>query len=595
MEIVSNFERAFEIGRKCLQKSRNNISRTGEYSGFDVPSLDGPWEMSEYALQNTLSYILNFLNHSCYMLCVDETGQTMVKLETGRTSPFIEKIIYESIRKSRDYNIEDALLDRNGRLKNLRVMQCIVKAYARVSTTTAEYVNILKDAKLPDGVYILNLTDAVILRKGGLFPWQMVTGNIKLPNEFLFDKHIPILSTSGQEGFWDIPIPNYDDVDIVLSGKTHDFITEWSKKTIDKAVFRGGPTGCGYTPRTNMRIKLAEMGLRKENMPFLDVGIVGQPGQKSIDSKSIRFDPLYGMGYMKTGLRPVERMVMRGQSRHKYIIHVDGNVHAYRLLNTMRTGSLILRVKSEYTSWVDHLLKDGVHFISVKDDLSDLVEKIKFCKENDCSEIARNGMEMANQLLTKSIVVGAFENILWGVYANLNPKSPSPEKNISPVIPNTSPVVSNSSPIISNSSPVIPNTSPVVSNSSPAVSKKDSISDSLPDSLPSINDSIKSSVSPKISLPVKKKTRKIKIISDEEFFKKETQKIKRKRCPKGTRRNKAGFCVEIVQKEKVDVVEKKPIIVSEGTLQIDSFKMKDKKKRCPKGTRKNKMGDCVPK
>ena len=77
MEIVSNFERAFEIGRKCLQKSRNNISRTGEYSGFDVPSLDGPWEMSEYALQNTLSYILNFLNHSCYMLCVDETGQTM--------------------------------------------------------------------------------------------------------------------------------------------------------------------------------------------------------------------------------------------------------------------------------------------------------------------------------------------------------------------------------------------------------------------------------------------------------------------------------------------------------------------------------------
>jgi hypothetical protein len=128
-----------------------------------------------------------------------------------------------------------------------------------------------------------------------------------------------------------------------------------------------------------------------------------------------------------------------------------------------------------------------------------------------------------------------------------------------------------------------------------AVSKKDSISDSLPDSLPSVNDSIKSSVSPKISLPVKKKTRKIKIISDEEFFKKETQKTKRKRCPKGTRRNKAGFCVEIVQKEKVDIVENEPVIVSEGTLQIESLKMKDKKKRCPKGTRKNKMGDCVPK
>jgi len=576
MEIVSNFERAFEIGKNCLQKTRKNISRTIDYNNFVIPSLDGPWEMSEDALHNTLSYIMNFLHHSCYMLCVEETGHTMFKLETGRTSPFIEKIIQDSLRKSRDYNIEDALLDRTGRLKNLRVMQCIVKPYARVSTTTAEYVNILKDANLPDGVYIFNLTDAVILRKGGLFPWKMVSGNKKLPDEFLFDKYIPILSTSGQEDFWDIPIPNYDDVDIVLSEKSPDFITEWNKKTIEKAVFRGGPTGCGYTARTNMRIKLAEMGLRKENIPFLDVGIVGQPGQKTIDSKSIRFDPMYGMGYMKTGLKPVERLDMRSQSRYKYIIHVDGNVHAYRLLNTMRTGSLILRVKSEYTSWVDHLLKDGVHYISVKDDLSDLVEKIKFCKENDCSEIARNGMEIANQLLTKSVVVGAFENIIWGIYANLNPKSPSPEKI-------TSPLVSNSSSLsIKDSLPEsLPDSLP-------------SVNDSLPDSLPSVIDHIKSSVSPKISLPLKKKTRKIKIVSDEEFFKKETQKVKRKRCPKGTRRNKAGFCVEIVPKEKVEILKKEPAIVSEDTLQIESFK-KDKKKRCPKGTRKNKNGDCVPK
>ena len=41
-------------------------------------------------------------------------------------------------------------------------------------------------------------------------------------------------------------------------------------------------------------------------------------------------------------------MPMEEQSKYKYIIHIDGNVNAYRLLNSMLTGSLILRVKSEY-------------------------------------------------------------------------------------------------------------------------------------------------------------------------------------------------------------------------------------------------------
>jgi hypothetical protein len=46
-------------------------------------------------------------------------------------------------------------------------------------------------------------------------------------------------------------------------------------------------------------------------------------------------------------------MTLKEQSRFKYIVHIDGNVNAYRLLTTMKTGSVILRVVSEYTSWAD--------------------------------------------------------------------------------------------------------------------------------------------------------------------------------------------------------------------------------------------------
>jgi hypothetical protein len=622
MEVITNLERAFEIGNSCLVKARKNlVTPSGVLANTLIPpSVDGPWEMSENALKNTLTYILDFLNHSCYMLCVDESGHKMFKLETGKTSPFIESILYAELRTKKDRNIDYALLNSDGKLKSLRVMQCIVKPYARTSTTTKEYVDILKGANLPDGVYILNLTDAVILRKDGRFPWQMVTSE-PLPQEFLANPFIPILSTSGQEGYWDIPIPNYDDVEIVLSGSMPNFTTEWGMKTIEKAVFRGGPTGCGYTSRTNMRIKLAELAQIRANQSFLDAGIVGQPGSKTIDSKSIRFDPLYGLGYMNTGINPVERMDMKAQSRHKYIIHIDGNVHAYRLLNTMRTGSLILRVKSDYTSWVDHLLEDGVHYISVKPDLSDLIDKIKYCKENDerCMEIANRGMEMANRLLTKPTVVSAFEKTLWEVYSKMNPVAPSPSPTPSPTpMPTPSPVASSG---------------PLSSISKSLSSVFSSITGSLPSALPSINDSLPSSLStiknsqssspvsspssPPAPAPpvVKKKTRKIKIVSDEEFFReKDESKTKKRRCPNGTRRNKIGNCEKIEtnkqsrlritmksvsrppnpeRKAKIDMRELTPYPILMKELSSPSIPKKKKRERCENGTRKNKLGICT--
>jgi hypothetical protein len=46
----------------------------------------------------------------------------------------------------------------------------------------------------------------------------------------------------------------------------------------------------------------------------------------------------------------------------------------------------------------------------------------------------------------------------------------------------------------------------------------------------------------------------------------QSKKDKKDKCPKGTRRNKQGICVE---------------------------KKKGSKERCPKGTRRNKQGNCV--
>jgi hypothetical protein len=258
----------------------------------------------------------------------------------------------------------------------------------------------------------------------------MVTGNISL-GKYDFNEYIPIMSMSGQVGYSDIPIPNYDDLMSVFDDKKMleftTFNTVWENKHIRKAVFRGGPSGCGYTPETNMRLKIKYM-----KSAYLDVELTGRG--KTIDSRSIKFDPVYGLGMLNTGIKPAPKfLTMFEQSNYKYIIHIDGNVNAYRLLTTMRTGSLILRVSSEYRSWFDHLIQPSVHYLKVKSDLSDLEGCIHWCMKNEarCKEIAKNGLDVAMSILQKDFIKTYVQKVLWSLSdyqepAKVATPSPSP-------------------------------------------------------------------------------------------------------------------------------------------------------------------------
>jgi hypothetical protein len=222
--------------------------------------------------------------------------------------------------------------------------------------------------------------------------------------------YLPILGYSGANNFCDIPIPNFDDIDIIMNEDiplTHSNF-DWAEK-IDKAVFRGNPTGCGTTSDTNMRIRLAEM--MTTNTAYLEVGLI------KTTNNMPRFDPVKGLGLIEVKALPVQKMDMQEQSKYKYIVHVDGNVAAYRLLKTMLLGSVILKVAGKYDLWVEQLLQDGVNYISVKEDLSDLIEKIEWCKSHDeeCKTIAENGTLLAKKVLDKNFVNDSFIKILRGV------------------------------------------------------------------------------------------------------------------------------------------------------------------------------------
>lgn len=69
--------------------------------------------------------------------------------------------------------------------------------------------------------------------------------------------------------------------------------------------------------------------------------------------------------------------------QYKYQLNIDGTVAAYRFPYLMAGGSLILKQESNYYEHFYNQLKPYEHFIPLKPDLSDVVEKIRWAKDHD--------------------------------------------------------------------------------------------------------------------------------------------------------------------------------------------------------------------
>jgi ubiquitin C-terminal hydrolase len=326
-------------------------------------------------LKNILEYIFK-THYTCYMLCVKETDPKLYKLESKTGDPILDQQIKKTLKKRK--------LENKTKTRTWRRMGCIIKPFKTESTFAKEWLPFIQSVKttLPNGVFILSLSDSMLLP------------------ESLQAAYLPAYAYSGKIDYKDIPIPNYDDL---FDNKIGEVQTDWSKKK-NIAVFRGGSTGCGGTAENNQRLKLATM-----RSADLDVGITQY-------TTHLKFISPEEIEVAEEVAPTVPKLTWEQQSGFKYLIHVDGNVFAYRYLKSMLTKSVILRVKSDYTHWTDKYMKPNEHYIEVKADLSDLKEKVKWCKENDesCKKIAENGYNFAVNVLKDEVLRRAFVNILSG-------------------------------------------------------------------------------------------------------------------------------------------------------------------------------------
>ncbi|XP_006972381.2 protein O-glucosyltransferase 3 isoform X1 [Peromyscus maniculatus bairdii] len=196
---------------------------------------------------------------------------------------------------------------------------------------------------------------------------------------------IPIISWCGSLDSRDIILPTYDVTHSTLEamrGVTNDLLSvqgntgpSWINKT-EKAFFRG---------RDSREERLQLVQLSKENPQLLDAGITGyfffQEKEKELGKAKL-------MGFFDF-------------FKFKYQVNVDGTVAAYRYPYLMLGDSLVLKQDSPYYEHFYVALRPWKHYIPIKRNLSDLLEKVKWAKENDeeAKKIAKEGQLTARDLL----------------------------------------------------------------------------------------------------------------------------------------------------------------------------------------------------
>ena len=87
--------------------------------------------------------------------------------------------------------------------------------------------------------------------------------------------------------------------------------------------------------------------------------------------------------------------------QYKYQLNIDGTVAAYRFPYLLAGDALVFKQESKYYEFFYNSLVPGKHYIPIKRDLSNLVEKIMWAKKHDQEvlQITRSARQFARDNL----------------------------------------------------------------------------------------------------------------------------------------------------------------------------------------------------
>ena len=193
------------------------------------------------------------------------------------------------------------------------------------------------------------------------------------------------------------------------------------------AVFRGGATGEGICPETNPRLKLAvlseEWSHFDGDQPLLDARLTSWNQRQKVGKDGVlrildRTDLARRWGLKDVGRRHF--LSWAQQASCKYAVYLDGNVGAGRLGALLGLGFVVLAPSSRKpATYMRMHLKPMVHFIPLREDLSDLRPTLLWLRQND--EAARCISENAQRLHRRWCSQAAMQREMRWLVSSLPP------------------------------------------------------------------------------------------------------------------------------------------------------------------------------
>ncbi|XP_026231372.1 protein O-glucosyltransferase 2 isoform X2 [Anabas testudineus] len=240
------------------------------------------------------------------------------------------------------------------------------------------YAVIDNKVKLPDMEFFVNLGD-----------WPLEK---RKPTE----KIHPIFSWCGSNNTRDIVMPTYD-------------LTESVLETMGRVSLDMMSVQANSGPPWSEKNATAFWRGRDSRQERLDLVKLSRAHPNSIDAAFTNFfffkhdESLYGP--------LVKHVSFFDFFKYKYQINIDGTVAAYRLPYLLAGDSVVLKQDSAYYEHFYNELRAWEHYIPIRADLGDLLEKIQWAREHD-EEVKK--IALAGQQFARSHLMG--DNIFCYYY-----------------------------------------------------------------------------------------------------------------------------------------------------------------------------------
>jgi hypothetical protein len=108
----------------------------------------------------------------------------------------------------------------------------------------------------------------------------------------------------------------------------------------------------------------------------------------------------YSAAVPKTNIIAPQWIDRADMIKYKYLLDIDGNASTWDATAwKLNSGSVILKVDSEWNQWFYDLYKPWTHYVPVKDDFSNLQEQYAWCEQNqdECRKMIKNCKELFQQ------------------------------------------------------------------------------------------------------------------------------------------------------------------------------------------------------